>query len=255
MMRASIALALHDLRVLRRDPVPLVLLFALPIALAAFLEDAFGSILLLEGQLDAKGAQQVIPGMAVMFSFFLVGLVGLSFFREHGWGTWQRLRATPLGSAGLLTGKLLPLVAIAFAQMGVLFGAGFAIFGLELEGSAAGLVLIAGSTSLAHLALGLAIVAYARTLPQVNAFANLGAVVTAGLGGAIVPLSTLPDWARTIAPITPAYWAMEGFRTLFLEAGGLGGVLRSVGFLLGFATAFTLVAAQRLQMEEPKGLS
>ena len=41
------------------------------------------------------------------------------------------------------------------------------------------------------------------------------------IGGALVPLSVLPQWAKTIAPLTPTYWAMRGFRSVILDGAGL----------------------------------
>src|SRR5437868_9051419 len=52
---------------------------------------------------------------------------------------------------------------------------------------------------------------------QLNAFSNLGAMVLAGVGGALAPTSALPSWARTLAPATPSYWAMRGFRQVILH--------------------------------------
>jgi ABC-2 type transport system permease protein len=82
--------------------------------------------------------------------------------------------------------------------------------------------------------------------------ANLGGVALAGLGGALVPLSTLPGWAEAVAPGTPSYWAMRGFRAVILDGDGAGGVIVPILVLLAFGAVFAVVAAVRFRFDERK---
>jgi ABC-2 type transport system permease protein len=251
-VRQCLALARHELRVLAHDPLPLVLLFAFPVAVIAFFKPALALALFSEGYTNATGAEQAVPGVAVTFSFFLVGFVGLAFFREHGWGTWPRLRASAAGAAWILAGKLAPILGVAFLQLVVVFGLGVAAFGLRVRGSVAALVLVCALLAACAVALGTAVVANARTLQQVNIVANLGTVVLAGLGGALVPVALLPGWTRTIAPATPSYWAMRAFRAVLLDRGGVPSVLLRAGVLLAFTAGFVVVAVARFHLDDPK---
>lgn len=219
-LRATLSLARHELELLRRDPVPFVLLLGLPLAIMWFFRPALALALFAEGHVHATGAEQAVPGVATTFSLFLVGFVGLSFFRDHGWSIWDRLRASPLTGWQLMVGKVLPLLLVAWMQLGVLFFLGSALFDLDVRGSLWALTVLAAVLAWLSVSLGLALVAVARTLAQINIAANLGTVVVAGLGGALVPLSLLPGWARTLAPASPAYWAMRGFRSVALDGGG-----------------------------------
>jgi ABC-2 type transport system permease protein len=67
-----------------------------------------------------------------------------------------------------------------------------------------------------------------------------------------VPFNVLPGWARTIAPATPTYWAMRGFRSIILDGRGLGGVTTPIAVLLAMALAFGVVALRRLRFDEAK---
>ena len=67
------------------------------------------------------------------------------------------------------------------------------------------------------------VTAICRTAQQANAFAYVGMVLFGAIGGALVPFSVLPRWAQTVAPVTPTYWAMRGFRSVILDGQGLGG--------------------------------
>jgi ABC-2 type transport system permease protein len=189
--------------------------------------------------------------MAVTFSLFLVGFVGLVFFRDHGWGMWDRLRAAARPGE-ILAGKLLPVLVVAWAQVAVLFVAGFAAFGLRIRGSWVGLALMVAVLPMASVAYGMAVVAVTRTLQQVNLLANMGTLVLAGFGGALIPLPLLPGWARGVAPVSPAYWAMRGFRSVVLRPGGVGSVLLPVGVLVVFACVCVGLAAVRFSLEDRK---
>jgi ABC-2 type transport system permease protein len=248
----SLALARHEMRVLARDPLPLALLFAFPLAVIAFLKPALALALFSEGYTTANGAEQAVPGVAVTFSFFLVGFVGLAFFREYGWGTWERLRASPAGAGEIMAGKILPILGVASLQLAVLFGAGTLVFGLRVRGSVAALVVLCALLAACALAMGIAMVAVANTIQQVNIVANLGTVVAAGLGGALVPVALLPGWTQAIAPSTPTYWAMRGFRAVVLDGGGLSSVLLPGAMLVAFTAGFVAVAVFRLRFDEGK---
>jgi ABC-2 type transport system permease protein len=77
-------------------------------------------------------------------------------------------------------------------------------------------------------------------------------VLFGAIGGALVPLNVLPGWARTIAPVTPTYWAMRGFRSVILDAQGLNGVAMPIAVLLAMTLLFAVVALRRLRFDETK---
>ena len=122
-------IAWQDLKILRADPMPAIMLIVMPLLLMPFLKPAFIVVLHMEGHRSATGAEQVVPGMAVTFGFFLVGNVSLGFYREHAWKTWERLRASAAGTAEILAGKMVTPLLQAIAQFGLLFGLGGLLMG------------------------------------------------------------------------------------------------------------------------------
>jgi ABC-2 type transport system permease protein len=94
--------------------------------------------------------------------------------------------------------------------------------------------------------------AVARTLQQVSALGYLGATVFGAIGGALVPFSTLPEWVRAIAPVTPQYWAMRGYNALILGGEPFGASLRPVGMLLGYTAVFVAIALARFRFDDVK---
>lgn len=248
----ALVVARREVRLLVQDPMPLILLLAVPLAILAFLKPVLFIALIIEGYPGTNGSEQAVPGAAATFSLLLAGLVGLSFFREHGWGIWDRLRASPATAGHILAGKLLPLYGFALVQAAWIFAVGFAVFGLRARGPVIALVVLTVAAAAAHLALGLLVVAFARTIQQVNALANLGAALLAGFGGAIVPAYLLPGWVRAVGPFTPTHWVMRGYRAVILDGRGLDGVWEPSLVLLLFAAALAVAALARLSVEEVK---
>ncbi len=240
------------MRVLRRDPSPLVILIVMPLIVVPIFRATFRAALLLSGHTGVSGAEFAVPGQAVEFLFFLAPTVGFAFFREHGWGTWARLRASPASSSEIMLGKALPLLAVGAAQLFVLFALG--AFGLDMhvKGSVLGVALVSGALLVCVVSLGLALTAVLRTLQQLSAVGYVGATLFGAVGGALVPLATLPRWARHLSPITPQYWAMRGYQSCILDGRGTGAALLPVAVLLAFTAGFAVVARLRFRFNDDK---
>lgn len=249
-MTRSLAIARNDLRILRRDPFPLVLIVAMPLVLMPLLVPALRLTLLSEGVRDPSGAQQAVPAMDVLFGFFLASQVTFGIYNEHTWLTWDRLRASPASTREILAGKLVVPFLAAATQFVVLFGVGSIVLHLDVRGPLLQLIAVAAAFSVCLVTLGLAMTALCRSVVQVNVVVNILAMLLAGLGGALVPESLLPRWAAVLAPAVPSYWAMLGYRHAIL--GLHGGVLTPVVALLAFAALFALVAHRRLRFDEAK---
>jgi ABC-2 type transport system permease protein len=249
--RLGVILA-HELRLASRDPLPVMVLVVFPVVTMAFHKPAFRPALVQAGHPHANGAEQVVPGQAALSAFFLVSLVSFAFFSEHFWATWDRLRASQATSLEIVLGKALPRLAIGITQFIVIFAAGVVLFGLHIRGDVAALVPLVAAFSICLVLLGVAVTALCRTAQQANAFGIVGMVLFGAIGGALVPLNVLPGWARTIAPVTPTYWAMRGFRSVILDAQGLNGVAMPIAVLLAMTLLFAVVALRRLRFDETK---
>ena len=242
----------HNVRLLLADPAPIVVSTLMPLVLMAFLQGMGQSVLTIEGFTDATGAEHVVPGMAVLFSLFGVIYLGMAFFQEHGWGTWDRLRSSQATSFEILVAKMLPSALVILTQSVVLFTAGSLLFGLEVTGSVAALAIMIVVTTVFLIALSMLCVAMFKTINQLSAAANVGAMILGGLGGALAPVSTLPGWAQTVAPVSPAYWSLSGFRSVILEGGGLLSVLTPAMVLLGLSLIAALAATKRFRFTDEK---
>lgn len=250
--RASGAILLHEFRVMATDPSTVVFLVFMPLLMVALMRQLFAGALAAQGFVGANGSEFAVPGMAVGFAAFGVAYAGFTFFRDHGWGTWDRLRAAPIGSVDLIAGKLVPTVVVTIVQLGLLFLLGGPLFDFRVAGSWTAIWLIIVVLSLSLSAFGMAVTAVARTMQQLNAIGSVGGFAMAMLGGAWVPVSTMPGWAQAVAPLLPTYWGMEAFKSVILEGAGVVEVVRPLVVMAGFGILFTLLAAAKFRLEDTK---
>ncbi len=248
--RRSAAIARNELRILRRDPMPLMVLLVMPVIMAALYRTTFRAALVVSGHPHASGSDFAVPAMIVQFGFFLVPFTGFLFFREHMWKTWPRLRASGARPAEIVLGKALPMILIGLAQIGVVLAAGVALLDLHATQSLVPLVVVAGLYVVTATVIGIAVTALVRTSQQLNAIGFLGATVLGAIGGALVPLSTLPPWTHHLAPATPQYWAMRASRDLLLDHLTWTVIVLPLTVLAIFGAGAALIAIRKLRFED-----
>ena len=247
------AILRNEFRVLRRDPEVLVMLVGMPLIVIPILERAVAATLREQGLEGVDGAQVVVPGLALTFGFFLAGTVAFAFFREHGWNTWDRLRAGGATTLEIVVAKVVPWTLVGIAQLVTLMALGTVLFGLTIDLSDIPGLIVIGVLLEVFIALyGVALVALMRTMPQANAVSSLGAMVFGALGGALVPVAALPGWVQAIAPAAPTYWAMRGFRSLLIDDASTAAVLLPAAMLTGFGVAAALVVVWKFRADVVK---
>jgi ABC-2 type transport system permease protein len=250
--RRTIAIVRHELRLMGRDPFPILILVAFPLILMSFLKPAFRLALVANGYPHANGAEQVVPGQAVLNAFYIVGMTSFAFFSEYGWNTWDRLRASQGSSAEIIAGKAIPRVAASVLQFAVVFTIGIPVLQLHIRGPLVALVPLVLGFALCLVLLGVLVTALCHTLQQANAVAFGGLVLFGAIGGALVPINVLPAWARSVAPVTPTYWAMRGFRSIIFTGSGVSGVVLPTVILLAMGAAFAAISLFRFRFTDAK---
>jgi ABC-2 type transport system permease protein len=235
------------------NPRVFVIHFAMPILVALFLKNASASVLHHELALpDASGADQAVPGMALLFLFFLTVVIGLTFCREHGWRTWDRVRASRARMGEVVLAKLSVPFVVGLAQLASVLLLGWALLGMHVRGSVAALVAVCVAVDLTVLGIGLLLVSLFDRYQVLSSVAQLLALVLAGFGGAMQPVQDMPGWIRAVAPATPHYWAMRAFRQILVSGAGLGDVLGDVMVLLAFGVVLLAVGAALFRPQAPK---
>lgn len=230
-----------------------------PFALAGAIVQPVIWLLLFGHLLSRMAEQSSIPGGdylrfmtagAVVMTIFNAGMIGgveLLFDRESG--LLVRLFAAPIHRISIVTSRFIYVVGMSCLQSLVILVVAY-LMGVRY---AAGVLGIAAS-----LFLGALFGAGVTTLSIVLAFVlrNHGDFFTitnfAGLpltfvSSALVPLSLMPGWMRTLAELNPMTYGIDAVRSLTLEGWSLTVLGRASAALLLFDLLCLLLATSVLR--------
>ncbi|KAA9158585.1 ABC transporter permease [Amycolatopsis acidicola] len=232
------ALIRHNATLLVREPGPLLSRMILPLAFLLALRPLYTA-----AQGTIGGTTQAVLGALITFSLLAMSIVGASMLNERVWHTWNRLRATTLRPAQILAGKGIPALGALLAQQAVVLVFGVLVLGMRVA-SPALLVISLLAWTLLLLALGATLGVFAGSYGALSASYDVGGLVLSSLGGALVPISAMPGWLATIAPVSPGYWAVTALRGA--TTGDAAAAWRGSAVLLAFAAAAALLAGWRI---------
>jgi len=195
----------------------------------------------------------LIPGFTVMFSFFLVGVVGESIFKEKDDGTYRRLMAGPIRRSEIVAGKMIAFGVMVVLQVSILFGVAAGFFSMDLGSNPLGLILLTICLSLVVTSMGLMVAALSKSGKQADSISMLLAFLLAGLGGCIqfglTPLFLQDNFIATLSRFVPQGQALWGYYKLINQNAGLLEILPNMGILLLMAAVFFGIASWRLKWD------
>ena len=183
-----------------------------------------------------------VPGFAV--TFLLIGMlmgVSLALIDEHDWGTLERLRSASAPLWATLTGKLLARFVVGFIQMGVLFAAGYVLFGISLGRTPAALMLPAAAVAFAGAAFGLIVAGIGKTRDAVLPVGAIVIMTMAAIGGCWWPIDFEPAWMQQVALALPTTWAMRAFNDLMIRNLAASSALIPSAVNFGFGIIYSVV--------------
>jgi ABC-2 type transport system permease protein len=240
----------NELRLMTADIAPLVAVVLGPLALVGFSASVYERTSSMGH--GHSGASFALPGQTVLFALLLVTFGGFSFYREHGWNTWNRLRISSASTPLIVIGKLTPWLVVAVIQGVLLAIVGWLVLGFDINGDAAAYVIALVFLAAVIVAAIFAAYAWLPTVYHLNALGNLGAIVLGGIGGAFAAVSSLPGWVQLLAKATPSYWAITALRDVSIDGAGVGDVVPNILALAAIAAATTLAGLARFRASAPR---
>ncbi len=189
-----------------------------------------------------SGADNTVPGYALMFALFGVMAAARTILEEKESGTFKRLLIAPLPPYALLGGKLLAQFLQSLVQITVLFAAGALLFRINLGSSLPALALLVIATSFAATGLGLILVSVIKSERQVRPLTTLIILSFSALGGSWWPISIEPAWMQQLAKFTVNGWAMEGFNGLMIFDQSFAQVLPDIAALIIYGVVCIAIA-------------
>ncbi|MBL8928820.1 MAG: ABC transporter permease [Kineosporiaceae bacterium] len=213
-VRRAVAQAGFDTRIMLRNGEQLLLTMILPaIVLILLSRLAVPGVQLAPGERWVDLAAPGVLALAVISISFTGQAIGTGFDRRHG--VLRMLATTPLGRSGLLTGRMLAVLAGELVQV-ILLGALALILGWRPTASgipAAVLLVLLGTA--AFVALGLFLAGTLRA-EAVLAGANLAWVLLLAGGGVVAPSNAMGAWG-SVARLLPSGALGDGLRAALIE--------------------------------------
>ena len=197
-----------------------------------------------------NGYAHSFAGMGIQFVLFAAIELGIGVLMEREGGVWRRLRAAPLTRATVLGGKALGGALIAAVTLGATLGAGMLFFGVRVQGSWPGFLMLCAASCLMAASFGLLLAALGRTTQATRGLAILAVLLMTMLGGGWVPAFLFPAWMQALTLAVPTRWAVDGLDAVTWRGVGFEGALAPSLVLAGFAALFGFVVLWRFRWEE-----
>lgn len=178
----------------------------------------------------------------VLIFLLFGGLLGLkAFVEERENRLINRLIVQGVRSSHILVAKWLSVCFVMLLQLSLLTIPFLWVLGDLFQGSYAltALVFISYMAAVSALMLMIAVLAKSLYMANVAAFTLLGFTVL--IGGSLIPLIYLPNWAATASVFSIHRWATDGLlASMFTNVDVIA--LQSVGVLSVFTVCFLLIA-------------
>lgn len=146
----------------------------------------------------------IVPGlMGVILTMTMVMMTGLAITRERERGTMENLLAMPISPLEVMTGKIVPYVAIGLVQASIIVAAARYVFGVPFVGGLTSLYLSALLFIAANLTVGITVSSLAANQLQAMQLTFFYFLPNILLSGFMFPFRGMPDWAQWIGSVLP----------------------------------------------------
>ncbi len=153
---------------------------------------------------EAITQYNIVPGlMGVILTLTLVMMTGLAITRERERGTMENLLAMPLSPLEVMTGKIVPYIAIGLIQATIIVLAAYFVFGVPFVGSVSALYLATLLFIACNLTVGIMLSSLAANQLQAMQLTFFYFLPNLMLSGFMFPFRGMPDWAQAIGSVLP----------------------------------------------------
>lgn len=197
---------------------------------------------------ERRSAVQIVPGLVgVILTMTMVLFTAVAIVRERERGHLELLITTPVRPLELMSGKILPYVAIGLIQVLLVLAVGASVFDVPIRGSLVDIVAAALVFIVASLTLGLVISTIATTQFQAFQLTFFTFLPQMLLSGFMFPFDAMPKPARLFAEILPLTHFLRVIRGIVLRGASVGELRRDLWPLALFAVVLLVVAAVRFR--------
>jgi ABC-2 type transport system permease protein len=194
---------------------------------------------------DSRSANLLVPGLvAILLTFSGTILAAFAIVRERERGTLEQLMVTPVSPLGVVVGKLIPYLILAYVQLGLILFLMTTAFKVPIHGSLTLLLGLSFVYLLALLSLGMLVSSRAKTQAEAIQLAMSVMLPSVLLSGYIFPLSSLPVPIRAISQILPATHFIAITRGIVLRAASFEDLWEHVAALAAISAVLVLASSR-----------
>ncbi|MDR0352724.1 MAG: ABC transporter permease [Opitutaceae bacterium] len=187
-----------------------------------------------------------VPGlMGVVLTMTMVIITALAITRERERGTMETLLATPARPLEVLTGKILPYIAVGYIQMTLVLGVARHLFNVPLTGNLPLLYAVALLFIVANLSVGITFSTLAKNQLQAVQMAVFFFLPSLLLSGFMFPFRGMPAWAQTLGNCLPLTHFLRIARGVLLKNNDLADIAPETAPIALFLTAMMTIALKR----------
>jgi len=188
----------------------------------------------------------VVPGlMGVVLTMTMVVITALAITRERERGTMENLLATPVRPFEVMTGKILPYIAVGYVQVTLILIAARFIFGVPMVGSFTLLYTVSLLFIAANLAVGITFSTLAKNQLQAVQMAFFFFLPSILLSGFMFPFRGMPEWAQWIGTCLPNTHFLRIVRGILLKGNGLAEIAPEIWPLVLFLVVAMTIGVKR----------
>lgn len=196
-----------------------------------------------------NGYAHAFGGMGIQFLLMVGVEVGVGLLLRRQQGVWKRMRAAPLSRTAMLGSRVASSALTSMGTLVILFGFARLVFGVHIQGSLLGFVLICAAFSLMTAAFGLLVASLGKTAEATRPIAILATLLMVMLGGAWVPTFVFPRWLQSMTVVIPTRWAMDALDAVTWRGLGFSAVAQPIALTLACALVFGVLAVVRFRWE------
>ncbi|HVN35991.1 MAG TPA: ABC transporter permease [Casimicrobiaceae bacterium] len=146
----------------------------------------------------------IVPGlMGVILTMTMVMMTGLAITRERERGTMENLLAMPLSPLEVMTGKIVPYIAIGLIQASIILLAARYIFDVPFVGRLVTLFVASLLFIACNLTVGITVSSLAGNQLQAMQLTFFYFLPNILLSGFMFPFRGMPEWAQWIGSVLP----------------------------------------------------
>ncbi len=184
-----------------------------------------------------------VPGlMGVILTMTLVMMTGLAMTRERERGTMENLLSMPVRPLEVMTGKIVPYIAIGLIQATIILLAAHFVFHVPILGSLLSVYLAALLFVAANLTVGITLSSLAQNQLQAMQLTMFYFLPNMLLSGFMFPFQGMPMWAQYLGNLLPLTHFNRLIRGILLKGNGWWDLWPSIWPLMLF-TAVVMTAA------------